>query len=698
MHTSAHHSFHRRPRSFFPLFRFLVFAACVNSLALAVSIKQLPEQYRNWLQKDVAYIISNDEKKVFLELTTNPDRDRFIERFWEVRNPTPGSPENAFRAEHYRRIEYTNQYFGHYSHSEGWRTDMGRIYITLGEPQQRQKLLGLQKITPMEIWFYQNTNPALPPYFYVIFYQRDSGDEFRLYSPYSDGPEKLITAVAGPSRSQALNIIAQDAGKDVARETLSLLTDEPVDFQNGTASLASDVMLSTIRDLANNPMTKSEIAHRRELLEDVTHRVVLGEEFLDVVTVALRDPAGNSNLHYLLRLKKPEDFTVSAASTSGYYYSVLVATKVLGADGKPIFSDEKKLSKTISPGELDEVKGKIFGYEGVLPLPPGKYKVDFQLSNLLSNVGFHREIDVAIPGPASGIQVSDLVPFMNATTVGQGVTAPFTGAGVKFTPRVGAELRLTQGEPLRFFYQVWAPALASGGSSGKKISVDYVYGRLGAQDTKTITDEIPLNQLDPGGSVINGKQILTTELEPGNYRLVMTLHDPVSEAKIFGALNFSVNTTGTAALAWDVAADEKADGAREWERALCYLAQNDKAGATRWFDAAYRRDPANERYRDKLIEVHFEQQNYGKAVDLYWRNGLSDSTDEQTILRLAESFSRLGNLAKAVSVMEAGITLNPNSASLLLGLADYYRKSGNPDKAAAVEQKGKRLQAASPIS
>src|SRR5712692_2790310 len=199
--------------------------------------KALPPRYRDWLKKDAVYIITNEEKDAFLSLTVDDARDRFIERFWEIRNPTPGSPENSYKSEHYRRIEYATQYFGHVSHSEGWRTDMGRVYITLGEPQQRQKLLGLQKITPMEIWFYQNSNPALPPYFYVIFYQREPTDEFRIYSPYSDGPEKLITGVVGPSRSNALNVIAQDAGKDVARETLSLLPDEPVDFQGGQISL-----------------------------------------------------------------------------------------------------------------------------------------------------------------------------------------------------------------------------------------------------------------------------------------------------------------------------------------------------------------------------------------------------------------------------------------------------------------------------
>ena len=667
----------------------------------AASRQTLPEKYKKWLQEDVVYIISNDEKKSFLELPGDTDRDRFIDHFWEVRNPTPGSPDNAYRMEHYRRIEYANQFFGHASHTAGWRTDMGRIYITLGEPAQRQKLVGLQKVTPMEIWFYSNSNPALPPFFYVIFYQRDITDEFRIYHPYSDGPEKLINSVAGPTRQDALKILAQDAGKDVARETLSLLPDEPVDFDAGTISLASDVMLATIHDLANNPLTKEQLADRRRLLEDVSHRVLLGEEFLDVVTVALRDASGNTNLHYLLRLKKPEDFSVGQSEKQGYYYSILVSASVHSEDGKLIFSDDKKISKSVSASEFEDIKGKIFGYEGLLPLPSGKYKVDFELTNLLSQVAFHRSVEVSIPPvPSRGLQVSSIVPFTSATAVGPAARGeqPFTGAGVKFVPRAGGELSLAQGEPLRFFYQVWGPSLVNSAQPNGKMDVEYVYGRLGAKDTKTISDSIPLNQLDRGGSVINGKQIQTADLSPGNYRLVMTLHDPESQAKLYGSLSFKVSPSEMATPSWDFSQENASPANAAWQRASCYLVAGDKQRATEWFRAAYAGDPNNERFRDKLIEVYFEQQNYAEAVELYANGGLRDSTDEQTIVRLAESFSRLGNLSKAVAVMESGTSLNPKSGSLLLGLANYYRRAGNLEKAAAAEQRGKVLMAASPAS
>src|SRR5579864_2327593 len=171
----------------------IILAVATCSYAKDVA-KNLPPHYREWLTKDVAYIITNEEKQAFLQLASDEARDRFIDRFWEIRNPTPGSPTNPYKEEIYQRIAYAEQWFGG---KFGWKTDRGRVYITLGKPKQVAKYLGFANIRPMEIWFYDNDHPALPPFFYVVFYQKDEGDDFRLYSPFMDGPDKLVTGASG---------------------------------------------------------------------------------------------------------------------------------------------------------------------------------------------------------------------------------------------------------------------------------------------------------------------------------------------------------------------------------------------------------------------------------------------------------------------------------------------------------------------
>jgi GWxTD domain-containing protein len=95
---------------------------------------QLRTPYRKWLNEDVAYIITDEERAAFLRLQTDEEREIFIEQFWKRRDPTPDTLENEFREEYYRRIAYANEHFA--SGIPGWKTDRGRIYITYGPPDE----------------------------------------------------------------------------------------------------------------------------------------------------------------------------------------------------------------------------------------------------------------------------------------------------------------------------------------------------------------------------------------------------------------------------------------------------------------------------------------------------------------------------------------------------------------------------------
>jgi GWxTD domain-containing protein len=90
----------------------------------------------NWVNVDVAYIITDAERTAFRSLQTDDERTEFVKQFWERRNPTPGSPDNSYRYEHYRRLAYANARFGSQSSIPGWKNDRGRIYITFGPPDE----------------------------------------------------------------------------------------------------------------------------------------------------------------------------------------------------------------------------------------------------------------------------------------------------------------------------------------------------------------------------------------------------------------------------------------------------------------------------------------------------------------------------------------------------------------------------------
>jgi GWxTD domain-containing protein len=106
--------------------------------------------YQKWLDEDVRNIITDQERADFKKLTIDDQRDKFVEDFWNRRNPTPQSSENPYKEEHYRRIAYTNTHFA--ASGPGWKTDRGRFYIMYGPPDSVDSKSGL--VPPTETWHY----------------------------------------------------------------------------------------------------------------------------------------------------------------------------------------------------------------------------------------------------------------------------------------------------------------------------------------------------------------------------------------------------------------------------------------------------------------------------------------------------------------------------------------------------------------
>lgn len=120
---------------------------------LASSPQPSGDRYQKWLQEEVLYLSTPEEKETFLTLNTDTQRDQFIEQFWKRRDPTPGTEINEFKDEHYRRIKYANERFA--KDVPGWQTDRGRIYIVMGPPDEIET--DGQKF---ETWKYSNVDDS----------------------------------------------------------------------------------------------------------------------------------------------------------------------------------------------------------------------------------------------------------------------------------------------------------------------------------------------------------------------------------------------------------------------------------------------------------------------------------------------------------------------------------------------------------
>ena len=142
--------------------------------------------YANWLNEDVAYIITQEERQAFKQLRDAPECSQFVEQFWLRR-------DTAFKEEHYRRIAYANQHFA--STNPGWKTDRGRIYITYGPPDEIDshpagERTGSGQTYPFDQWRYTH-NASLGDDILLEFVDSTGDNEYRL--TLMGGPSDLET-------------------------------------------------------------------------------------------------------------------------------------------------------------------------------------------------------------------------------------------------------------------------------------------------------------------------------------------------------------------------------------------------------------------------------------------------------------------------------------------------------------------------
>jgi len=552
---------------------------------------KLPPTYEHWLDEEVNYLITNQEKATFLALTTNQDRDHFIENFWAIRNPDPNSPTNTFREEHYRRLEYANTHFGSLAALDGWSTDRGMVYITLGPPQQKRAYPNARELKQIETWFYQDPQSFLAPYFSVVFFKQSNAEDFKIYSPYQDGPDALIdstNAINDPKT--ALKIIKTDLGDEVANLTLSIFPNEPVDNTNGTPTLESDSVLNKIRDYRNLPENRDLLARRRALLEGVTHRVLLGQDYSDLSVMATRDGAEQTSVHFLLRVLNPGDFVLGKDADQRVYYSLSVESQLLTVEGKVIYTDTQNLHDYLTPEQVGQLRSRPLAIAGRLAAVPGKYQLKVDVTNLVTKQSFAQTKGVLVPASDHALGMSQVVfssiaiPLRDYTQ-----SQPFSFSGVKI-PVAGADnIVLTAGDPLRVIYQLWEQSGSPVSLKGKTLEVSYLIGQLGVASKKEQSQTVDRSGFDVLGNLLMGTDLPTTDLHPGNYRLVIRVTDPESNESTTQAINFRL-AGGDRQQLWSItnpSFTSSADSAVNlYRRGLCALSQQHPQAAVAYLKQA----------------------------------------------------------------------------------------------------------------
>ncbi|HYK01678.1 MAG TPA: GWxTD domain-containing protein [Thermoanaerobaculia bacterium] len=114
-------------------------AALVLCLLTATAASaQVSEKYTQWREGPVQWIMTGDEQKAWRNVKTDAEASAFVDLFWARRDPTPGTFENEFRAEHEGRVLVADRDWTE-EKKRGSMTDRGRVYIVLGNPSKMAK-------------------------------------------------------------------------------------------------------------------------------------------------------------------------------------------------------------------------------------------------------------------------------------------------------------------------------------------------------------------------------------------------------------------------------------------------------------------------------------------------------------------------------------------------------------------------------
>jgi len=528
---------------------------------------EIPQKYLKWLNEEVVYIISSQEREVFLSLKTDEERENFIKIFWKRRDPTPETEFNEFREEHYRRIEYANKNF--FEGMPGWKTDRGRIYIMFGPPDFIQSnpgglrgfLFGPKAETaefPSEVWTYRYL-PGLKT--------RTQNIEFIFVNYYNTGVYKLTTS---PSLANALRNISTDARFVGYNDDPRPKEGVPRNISDFEAQrMAQDKVIGTGDSALGQLALFSELTRSRgEILEEIERAnrlrklkgIVFTKDSLSTIKFDYIKPifrvekeeyyipiAIQVELSQLSFLKKEDKYI----DELNFYISILKG-------GNSVYEGSDRLEMNLSENTYRQLKGQTYQYHHSVSLPPGDYLIKIVLMDGNSSAVGYSEEFLKLPPLSSGNYLSDIIIAESVKTVEQkeekissselealkavpklkvpekiSITsnrAPFVFQNLFVVPNLKNIVR-KNGE-LIFFYQIYPESI------GTKLKIENIIEKNGKNIAMAGEPQIfEIKDLTP---INNGAKMPLTSLEKGAYTLKVIATDLVSGKKAEKSITFNV--------------------------------------------------------------------------------------------------------------------------------------------------------------
>ena len=494
--------------------------------------KETSKVYKDWVNKDVKYIITKDEKRAFSELKTDEERENFIENFWRRRDPNPDTEENEYREEYYERIAYANENFA--SGIPGWMTDRGRVYIAWGKPDSveshpsggsydRPTYEGGGQTTtyPFEIWFYRHLDGV------------GEGLEIEFVDPTGTGEFRL-----------ARNAYEKDALATVPGGGLTTAEQLGLSDKSQRQLGAGGTYYGREQD---NPFRRLEVLTNLQRPPQV--------KFSDLQELAGGTSAviDNNPLDFELRVdffRQSDDrvitaFTIQTENKELVFDSVgglptakmNIFGRITAVSGKRSGIFEDSVTTASSAEELAESKDKKSVYQKAYALTPGTYKVDVVVRDVVSGNRGIRSIGFTVPKyEENKLDTSTLILASKLyTTTDKDIGSMFVIGGAKVIPNLSGVYR--KGQDVGIYMQIYNAGIDQT-TLRPSVDVDYVVTKDGKEVVSQKEDWQGLS--DSGQRLTIARLLPTNRMETGTYEVKIKIKDRVSGQYKEGKGTFTV--------------------------------------------------------------------------------------------------------------------------------------------------------------
>ncbi len=512
--------------------------------------KELDSQYKKWLNEDVVYIITPEEKNAFLHLETNEEREQFIEQFWQRRNPDPDSPDNTFKEEHYRRIAYANEHYA--SGIPGWKTDRGRIYIMYGPPDEIQTHPtggtyerpdseggGETETYAFEDWRYRYIE-GIGEDVELEFVDPTGSGEYHLTMDPSEKDAMLYVPGAGLTLAESMGLASKTARFENTDGTHDA---QPVGGMM-PESMEEFTRLERYADIFKPPPVKF-----KDLEAVVTSRLVKDQVKFDYRFDFLRITSDTVLVPITVQISRKQ---MSFQEKDGVdTATVNLFARVTSLSGRVVQTFEDTLRTDVPADQLQQSLSGASIYQKAVPLRPGLYRLDIVLKDVNSNNVGVVNTRVAVPRfeddqlSSSSLILADQIQRVSMKDIGLG---QFVLGDVKVRPKM--DETFVPSESMGVFLQVYNLKVDDK-THKADASVEYRVVKAGDKSAgngtaPTLKFDIPADKLPEHGEELTLENMITLgSLSPGKYKLEVAITDNLAKQTITPTADFTVKASPT---------------------------------------------------------------------------------------------------------------------------------------------------------